>query len=212
MKTVYYSDFDGTIATVDVGNVVLNEFAGPVWEPLAKAYVKGDINSQQCLSEQYSYFRATEEEFKEFILTLEIDPFFPAFHKTLKQNGHDLVVLSDGMRQYIDILFEKYSVEGVDVRSNSMKFDGNSVKISFPHLNPDCDVEMANCKCSHIINGVRKVYIGDGVSDACAARNADVVYAKVGRELKSILELEGREVRPFKTFEDVMIGENMVTK
>ena len=213
MKTTYYSDFDGTIATVDVGNTVLEKFAGPIWEGFSEAYVKGEINSQICLSSQYAEFRGTKDEFTEFIMTLDIDPFFKSFYEEVKRNGDELIILSDGMRQYIDILLAKYGIENVDVRSNSMDFEGNKVKLTFPYLTPGCDVDMANCKCSHIMdNGHRKVYIGDGVSDACAARKTDVIYAKVDRNLKSILESEGRDVIPFQTFEDVMIGENMIKR
>ncbi|MCX7597328.1 MAG: archease, partial [Armatimonadetes bacterium] len=63
---------------------------------------------------------------------------------------------------------------------------------------PDC----ANCKLDHLTrlrsHFRRIIYIGDGHSDLCAARHADVVFAK--SHLAEILSAEGR---PFLGFENL---------
>lgn len=211
MKTIYYCDFDGTIALADVGDEVNYRFGGPETKNLGQSYVRGEIDSVECLTKQYALFEGSENEYQSFIQSLEIDPWFGSFLEALKERGDELIVLSDGMINYIKILFEKYSIEGVKIYSNSMVFKGNKVEVSFPYHNPECDVRMANCKCSHMdhLEEIRSVYIGDGVSDACGARKTDLTYAKVGRNLYEIMEKENLPFQPFKSFRDIMEGEGL---
>ena len=62
-----------------------------------------------------------------------------------------------------------------------------------------------HCKCGSAEAlhrpGRKTIYIGDGRSDLCAARKADVVFAK--RALARCLTAEGRAFLPFDTLADV---------
>jgi 2-hydroxy-3-keto-5-methylthiopentenyl-1-phosphate phosphatase len=67
---------------------------------------------------------------------------------------------------------------------------------------------MANCKCQYLQlgePGLRRVYIGDGVSDICAAEKADMVYAKA--DLRRYFERTARTFRSFETFDDIIADE-----
>ena len=52
------------------------------------------------------------------------------------------------------------------------------------------------------------MFVGDGLSDRCAAPRADVVYAK--DDLMEFCVARGIAARPFMTFEDVARGEGLV--
>ena len=51
------------------------------------------------------------------------------------------------------------------------------------------------------------VFVGDGLSDRCGARAADVVYAR--DDLAAWCTRQGIEFRPFATFADVMDAEGL---
>ncbi|MGH7724962.1 MAG: hypothetical protein ACREOU_05990, partial [Candidatus Eiseniibacteriota bacterium] len=53
----------------------------------------------------------------------------------------------------------------------------------------------------------RTVFIGDGLSDRCGARAADVVYAK--GDLLAFCRDAGIPARPFANFEDVARAEGL---
>lgn len=209
-KTIYFSDFDGTIASLDVGDTLLRRFGDPSWEDFARRYSRGEINSQECLRGEFATLRATKDELLDFVDTLTLDEHFPEFVKKVHARGDEVIVLSDGQSYYVERLLKRYGVE-VPFYSNQAIFCDCGVKLEFPHLNPNCDVEAANCKCSHMPKhpGDRAVYIGDGTSDRCAAAKTDLVYAK-GALLKWAEQQSWEHCRSFEDFADVMRQEGLL--
>jgi 2-hydroxy-3-keto-5-methylthiopentenyl-1-phosphate phosphatase len=77
--------------------------------------------------------------------------------------------------------------------------------LSCPFASDSCDVAAAHCKCASIAQigqpGRRSIYIGDGRSDLCPARKADLVFAKGA--LAAALAKEGRKFIRFASLLDV---------
>ena len=180
--SAYFCDFDGTIAVKDVGDELHKRFSSPDWQTVNQAYREGRISSKQCLAGQYEFFRGRRDQVEEFVLEHEIDPTFPGFVDWTRQRQCPLVVLSDGLDFYIELLLGKYRIENLACFSNRAHFNGDRVRVSFPHHRPDCayGCQCGNCKPAHMeaYAAYRRVFIGDGLSDRYAARTADVVYAK----------------------------------
>lgn len=210
------SDFDGTISLVDTGIAVIDglELEG-AWD-IEYMWRRGEIGSMECLARQWEMVKLPPAELYEFIDALQLDPRFHDFLALVHERQAGIAVLSDGLDFYVDRLLGR---EGVRVCqdetllrdpdclvrfANAATITEGGVKITFPHCN-ECG-QCGNCKVEHLFRlrqGFRRViYIGDGHSDLCAARYADVIFAKDA--LAEDCVRAGRVYYPFKDFADVI--------
>jgi 2,3-diketo-5-methylthio-1-phosphopentane phosphatase len=198
-------DFDGTVCTVDMGNEVLNRFTDKGWEEIDRAYCSGDIGSRDAYLRIASLFRGTKAQLLEFVgKNGKLDPYFPAFYACCRESGLDLKIVSDGLDVYIDAILRKYNLEEIECFTNSAVFRDGRLFIEFPQANDDCN------RCGTCKNGILKkyrsayetiVYIGDGHSDVCPSKDADLVFAK-GILHKKCVE-EGRKCEYYNDFRDI---------
>jgi 2-hydroxy-3-keto-5-methylthiopentenyl-1-phosphate phosphatase len=115
-------------------------------------------------------------------------------------------VVSDGFDVYISRVLEHAGLSSLPVFSNSAVYsNGGGITPSFPHSDAECTA-CANCKRNHLLTHSGEddviVYIGDGHSDCCPARYADIVYAK--HTLLKYCEKENITYHRFDTFRDVL--------
>lgn len=202
---LFIVDFDGTVAPEDTVDALLRKFARPEWEQLEEEWVRGSINSQQCMAGQVALVRGEYDRLKEFLESVEIDPSFAPFVEFVRSFG-EVVVVSDGLDYPIRHALRKAGID-VPIVANAMEFREGGLGISFPYADAECAVGSGVCKCgvSRTFNaerGLPVVLIGDGRSDQCIARVADYVFAK--STLRSICEAEGIRHAPFETFADVL--------
>jgi len=179
---IIFSDFDGTAAVNDVGDLLFRTF-GDADSCLAtvQAWIQGEISSRECLEREAAAARATRAQLEAFCDTQSLSPGFVEFTQWCRQRDLPLIVLSDGLDFYIRRIFARYGVE-LPVYSNRLELvPPDRLSISFPYLEHTCG-RCANCKGHHLRslprNGEMTVYIGDGYSDRCGAVAADVVIAK----------------------------------
>jgi 2,3-diketo-5-methylthio-1-phosphopentane phosphatase len=205
MKTVYFVDFDNTVSMVDVWDTIVSRFATGNWEQVIRDYDEHRISSWEFNTKMLRSLKGHREEVLGLISTVEVDPEFARFVELAQNRGREILLVSDGYDFYIDPLLEKAGVSGLRYVSNHLEWTDGTVRWDFPHFLPECERKMANCKCQHLRleeSELRRVYIGDGVSDICAAGKVEVVYAK--GELRRYLESVGRDFHPFETFADVI--------
>ncbi len=176
-------DFDGTICTVDMGSEVLNRFTDKGWNEIDRAYCAGEIGSREAYSKVVSLFKGTREQMLEFVNASEkMDPHFPEFYKYCKEKGVDIKIVSDGLDFYIDAILRKYNLQEIEFFSNVVVFrNGNALSILFPRMNIQCE-KCGTCK-RVVLKEYRGsyehvIYVGNGYSDVCPAKNADIVFAK----------------------------------
>lgn len=201
---LFIVDFDGTIAPTDTVDELLQKFA-PGWEGLERDWVEGRINSQECMSGQIALVRGERAELCDFLESVAIDPSFRAFVDFARTFG-EVVVVSDGLDYPIRHALAKAGID-VPVFANALTFRDRGLAIGFPHRDAGCRVGSGTCKCAvsrtaDAGRGMPVVLIGDGKSDQCIARIADVVFAK--SKLRTICEAEGIPHFPFETFADVI--------
>ena len=205
MQTVYFVDFDNTVSLVDVWDNIVTRFAEGDAEHIVHDYDSGRISSHEFNRRLVEMLRADEDEVRAFVMSMDIDPSFPRFVRLAREWGRDLTLLSDGYDFYIQPLLERVGLGDVRYFSNHIEWDNGRARATFPHRLDDCETEMANCKCQYLrLNepGLRRVYIGDGISDICAAKRVEVIYAK--SDLRRHLEKEGIVFTPFQSFEDII--------
>jgi 2,3-diketo-5-methylthio-1-phosphopentane phosphatase len=202
-----FTDFDGTVSRDDIGDALFREFGD--FEKCSKTfgdYRKGHMTAQECwIKNCATVSNLDPTSFSQFVHAQSIDPGFHRFVTFCRDRSIPLTVLSDGFGNYIRQFFEKEGLREVPVYSNELRFRENGTIIpEFPHTDAECN-RCANCKRNHVLtlsgDDEAIVYVGDGSSDECPVRYADIVFAK--DRLVSHCERSNITYHRFDTFDDV---------
>jgi 2-hydroxy-3-keto-5-methylthiopentenyl-1-phosphate phosphatase len=206
-----FSDFDGTIALEDVGSQLFRTFAGSKADEIVQHLLNGTISARECLTRECGAVEsATRSELEEFVNKFSLDPEFGEFVDFCRRRSIPVVVLSDGLDFYVERLLQKNGLGDLPFFSNHLELveEGASTKLvpSFPHTDAEC-FTCGNCKRNHLLTLSGDddiiVYVGDGISDRCPIRYADIVFAK-GRLIRYCQE-QNITYHEFRTFDDVRL-------
>lgn len=180
LKCQVLVDFDGTIATDDTTDRLLERFAEPGWQAIEDEWKAGLIGSRECMVRQIALVRATPEEYADFVSGIEIDPAFPGFVALCRSRGLEVTVVSDGLDRTVGAVLARHGLD-LPFRANQLEWlGGDRWRLLFPHGRADCRSLAGNCKCQFAVapSGTIRVVVGDGRSDFCVAREAELVLAK----------------------------------
>ena len=199
-------DFDGTITRRDTLHVIVETFGGPgVWGAIEPDLQSGRLTLEQAMERQFAEVRATPEQVLEAVLREA--PVRAGFHELLAwvaERGHRLVVLSSGFRTVIDAILAEAGIEGLTIHSHEARFSAHGCELVWADRGERCERCGRPCKRHDLARyrrGERLVYVGDGISDRCAAKAADLVFARDG--LAEHLRAEGVPFVPFEDFFEV---------
>jgi len=148
---------------------------------------------------------------------LEIDPDFREFHKYCIDNEIPFNVISAGLkpilRRVLDTFLGEEASSHIEIVANDaeIKEDGSEWKPIWRHntdLGHDKALSINEYKAAAKLeaeNGTIPliVFIGDGVSDLPAAREADVLFARKGLRLEEYCIENKIAYIPFSTFADI---------
>jgi 2,3-diketo-5-methylthio-1-phosphopentane phosphatase/HAD superfamily hydrolase (TIGR01509 family) len=183
MKKLILCDFDGTISVRDMGYVLINQFTSANWETIDRDFRKGKIGSKEAYSRIARMLSGDKAAVLSFVQQhSDIDPSFPVFHQYCRENDIDVKIVSDGLDFYIKKILAIHHLSEIPFYANVTHFrDGKTIDISFPHSEESCGL-CGTCK-KKLIQLHRKEYdsiffVGNGLSDRCAAQEADFVFAK----------------------------------
>lgn len=207
MKATYFVDFDGTITMEDTATAMTRAFVRiddiPSVREINNLWEQKKISTRECARRVFSYFQADPDDVFCLLEGIEIDPGFMEFTDLCLREQNRIYVLSDGFDLSIRTVFRKYGIN-VPYFSNTMTFD-NRFSIECPYANCECG-HCGVCKTSLMQRlkepGQTAIYIGDGYSDVCPAKHADMVFAK--DPLYSLCRTAGVNVVGFSTFSDII--------
>ena len=205
---IIVSDFDGTITKEDGLYKFIKTYAKGDWEKIEQDWAEGKISSKECLIEEFKLVpNLSEELISGFVKTVEIDHSFKDFYERICNQNIDFCVVSDGVDYFINKILERYNLFGLNIISNHGTFRGESFELTFPNDFSSCKNNAGTCKCK-IIEDLRSkynqiLYIGDGVSDFCAADRADILYAK--SKLADYCRKRNIKFIPYNSFSDIKI-------
>ncbi|KAI1641274.1 2,3-diketo-5-methylthio-1-phosphopentane phosphatase [Biscogniauxia mediterranea] len=226
-KIICFSDFDGTIFMQDTGHVLFdNHGCGAKKREMLDEQIKSGERSFRDVSEEMwgSLNVPFDDGFAVMERTLEMDPDFRSFHQYCIANGIPFNVISAGLkpilRRVLDTFLGEEQSAHIDIVANdaAIAADGSEWKPIWRHG----DSALGHDKAQSITEARREaeeacddddgssvpliVFIGDGVSDLPAAREADVLFARRGLRLEEYCREHGIGYVPFDTFADVRRG------
>ena len=151
-----------------------------------------------------------QNEFLRFVDQFEIDPHVPEFMRFCNAQEIPVVVLSDGLDAYVERILANANLKKIPFFANHAEFQSihgaKKLAVSFPYTDAECHL-CGNCKRNHMLNGSADediiVYIGDGYSDRCPVRFADIVFAK--RQLIKHCQIQNITYFEFNHFGDVQL-------
>ncbi len=173
------TDFDGTLTRADVGHELFLRFAGPAASEVVALWKRGEIGSRECLIRECAAARVTPEALRAFARAQPIDPGFAPFVTAARALGWRVLVASDGLDLYIRIILAAHGLR-IPMRTNRGRLVAGRIVPSFPHAGRGCG-RCGNCKAGAIEDARGRgpvVFVGNGLSDRCAAGVADAVFAK----------------------------------
>ncbi|OGW94532.1 MAG: hypothetical protein A3K16_01480 [Omnitrophica bacterium RIFCSPLOWO2_01_FULL_45_24] len=200
-----FFDFDNTITYFDVFDNIVETFSvDKRWVAFENAWKRGEIGSKACLSGQLESVRIDRSGLLNHLSRIKVDPYFKKIIELLKKRGITPVIVSDSFSFFLKYILKNNGIYGIKMYSNRIKIAGDKLMPSFPYQHKNCKI-CGNCKKKHLLkNGAKEkivIYVGDGLSDLCPAKNSDIVFAK--GNLKDYLTKEGKSFSPFETLKDV---------
>jgi 2-hydroxy-3-keto-5-methylthiopentenyl-1-phosphate phosphatase len=112
---------------------VLETFALPAWREWEQRWVRGEISSQQCLSQQVALIQADQETLVQFAADLSVDEGIIALGRQWAKYGVPLTIVSDGIDVLIEAVLRHHGLLHLPVFSNHLRWDEKGVpSLRFP--------------------------------------------------------------------------------
>ena len=203
---LFVIDFDGTLSVGDTVDAMLERFADDRWKDLEDEWLKGNISAIDCMKQQLDLVEVDQVTLENFFRGIQLDASFIPFHKYISQFSK-VAIVSDGLDHAIDVATRNAAIPSMPIYANKLQFKPNGVSISYPFRNANCKAGNGVCKCQIAEQlsadvGGPVVLVGDGKSDYCLAKHADIVFAK--GKLITHCEQENIPFRRFQTFAEIL--------
>jgi 2-hydroxy-3-keto-5-methylthiopentenyl-1-phosphate phosphatase len=206
MEVTVICDFDGTITTEDIGDIIIEKFASATAKAFAMEYYAGTASSMDVDTAVYDSMKQSKEELVQYTKenTVIRDGFFE-FLDFCKLSTIEFIVISGGYDYYIQAVLGQ-AASYITIKANSIIFlEDGAKKIDPLRFNSTCG-KCGNCKALYCEDYLKKgnmvVFIGDSVSDVCAVQKAHHRFAR--HRLKDILDEKQIVYDSYDTFFDIM--------
>jgi 2-hydroxy-3-keto-5-methylthiopentenyl-1-phosphate phosphatase len=193
-------DFDGTVTETDVLDTIASEFGDPVvYQEVDDGLHEGRLSLREVITREFEPVRMPLDEAVQWAIeNVRIRPGFRELVELARDRGWRVVVVSSGFHELIEPMLQH---EGVDVELHANQVDaGPGGWRVIWRYDDECESCGESCKRSvvrRIAGDDEIVYIGDGISDHCAAEASDRVFAT--RSLAGYLDERGV---PYERFDD----------
>jgi 2-hydroxy-3-keto-5-methylthiopentenyl-1-phosphate phosphatase len=203
-----FCDFDGTVTRGDTVDLLLETLAHPEWKVIEERWERGEIGSRECMSLQVPMIQGGWPAIARVLETVKVDNSFAAFVNWCKLRHIDISIVSDGIDKVITHLLKRENVSVERIWANQLvESKGDQLSLMSPKAGHRVVCPSGLCKCQVLDQapaGTLKVVIGDGRSDFCWARNADVLFAK--DKLAKHCQANGIAYLPYENFVQVRVA------
>lgn len=196
-------DFDGTITEEDVLQQMSRHFGDPgVVLEVEDALRKGRITLQEEITREFAPVRAPIDEAVAWVLERSrLRPGLPELVAFARGRGWKVRVLSSGFAETIAPVLASVGLGDLEIVANSVDARPDGWRVRWRDT-AVCAVCGEPCKRASLPADHEIVYVGDGISDRCAALSADRVFATRG--LARYLDDVGERYERFDTLLDVL--------
>lgn len=181
-------DYDGTMTTHECNEIALQRFVGDAWRPL-EVEVKADrMSHAECFDRQVQMVPAPRAEFVGALVeAAEPSPGLAEFFAELARRAGRGAVVSAGISDAIEAFWEREGLPPIEIYASTLIGEGPDAGPPYhlefsPELGdcPRCGPD--SCKAA-ILRALRRpgdivLVFGDGASDLCPAREADLTFAR----------------------------------
>jgi 2,3-diketo-5-methylthio-1-phosphopentane phosphatase len=199
-------DFDGTLTDHDTLDLLVAEHAPAVWLEAERALTDGTMTLNEVIAFEFAQVHATLDEALAVLhARVALRPGLEELIAFCHERFIDPVVVSSGFVEVIEPMLAWGGVK-LPVVAHSAAFSREGTTITFLER-AVCDVCGEQCKrmeLDRLAVGHPIAYVGDGWSDRCAAKAADLVFARGA--LAEYLAAEGVAYEPFDDLLDVREG------
>ncbi len=206
------SDFDGTISLQDVNDSIFTNLGDEKSQDIEELFQNEEIGLKEALSRHYNRINLSEKDFVNYVKdNIKLDPYFLDFYKRAINDKIDIVVISGGFKNYINILFAESGIDfKKEVYANELKFVGDRIEVNFLHDIEQCHEKFGVCgNCKYKIikdyksQGCSIIYIGDGLTDRCVAGEVDYMLVKENTSLEIYCNNNNIDYTSFRDFNDI---------
>jgi HAD superfamily phosphoserine phosphatase-like hydrolase len=199
-----FLDYDGTATTRECIEVVLQDLVGDAWRPFEDEVRAGRLGHAEGLDRQIGLVEAPRAELLGAMTTAaEPAPGLGDFLAAVRAGGGHAVVVSAGFREAIEAVWRRHGLPPVELAASELvgagRAGGPPYHVAYSPRLGDCPrCGPASCKAA-VLRALRRpgdtVWVfGDGASDLCPAREADLVFAR--GHLAGLCAAEGLSWRP----------------
>lgn len=174
-------DFDGTIIENNISVILRQKYAYGDWENIDSDYLQGNLSVEQSNKLQFALIKETRETLQELILqNIEVRPGFAKFLSYCRESKIRFVIVSSGLDFYIETVLDHIGMSDLELKCGQTKFKkkkGIEVYYTSPagkKIDRGFKVECLNWLKN---DDDDILYIGDGLSDVEAARQASRIFA-----------------------------------
>jgi HAD superfamily phosphoserine phosphatase-like hydrolase len=198
-------DFDGTITLQDTLVEILNRYGSPTWTCVQEKVASGELSIREGLQSEMGSVRATRAELEGLLAErIQLDPTFPGFLRRMRERGVPLVLITGGFDLCVEAVMAQSGLWPVPFLANRLREADGSWRVDFPYPSATCTA-CGHCKGDPIrswrAQGYTTVFAGNGVTDRCAALNANLTFAK--DDLESWCRREAVKASRFENFDDI---------
>ncbi|TGZ82406.1 hypothetical protein EX30DRAFT_370521 [Ascodesmis nigricans] len=212
-KFMVFTDFDGTITRTDSNDFLTDNVGYGVQRrrELNLAVLEETWTFRDAFKDMLDSVKLPFPQCIDLLVkNIKLDPGFADFYKWATDNDIPVIVLSSGMEPIIRALLKELvgpTAEGIKIVSNQVDIheDGTWDIVFHDDSHFGHDKSLAIRPYAHLPTNERPTlfYCGDGVSDLSAARETDLLFAKVGHDLITYCQKEGFPFKVFRDFKDI---------
>jgi len=204
LEVIVFVDFDGTITDVDTFDALVRDaVTDEVWDAVDADLLAGRRTLRDVLAFQASQIGKSKAQALDFVAEkARVDPTFAPFVRTAHAAGAEVVVLSSGIAPIIRETLNGVGLSTLAVHANEVDFAPGGWTMRFIDDSANGHDKAAAVRRARAA-GRPTVYVGDGVSDFDAAREAERCFAKAGRALERYGRERGLGFISFSAFAEI---------
>jgi len=197
-------DFDGTIIRNNLSVLLREKYACGDWQKIDSDYLQGHITVEQSNKLQFALIKEPKEILQEFVRQhIELKPGFVEFVRYCQESAIHFAIVSSGLDFYIEPVLAEIGMPDLELHCGRASFSRDGIDVAY--YDPAGNIINKGFKKKYLTwlkeRGTNIIYLGDGLSDLEAARQADHVFAT--GHLLDLLDTHSVERSAFSDFYDV---------